>query len=175
MHWIYLIHKFHNFELNYWNKLTFPRYSNLLRCTCRKERKKDKTFWFLKITWFFWDRKNKSGPETLWRKTQEFLDNQNINTGQVRKDPELLCNCLVISICHSGPDTLMVYDSNYVVISSIWPRPGGSIWVMERERERERERGQQEESFYRWSYHCKKDNNPKKKESFIHKKQTIWV
>ncbi len=22
------------FELNYWNKLTFPRHSNLLRCTC---------------------------------------------------------------------------------------------------------------------------------------------
>ncbi len=23
------------FELNYWNKWTFPRYSNLLRCTCK--------------------------------------------------------------------------------------------------------------------------------------------
>ncbi len=34
MHWIYLIHDFHNFELNYWNKWTFPRHSNLLRCTC---------------------------------------------------------------------------------------------------------------------------------------------
>ncbi len=34
MHWIYLIHEFQIFELNYWNKWTFPRHSNLLRCTC---------------------------------------------------------------------------------------------------------------------------------------------
>ncbi len=35
MHWIYLIHV-SQFELNYWNKWTFPRHSNLLRCTCMK-------------------------------------------------------------------------------------------------------------------------------------------
>ncbi len=34
MHWIYLIHEVSQFELNYWNKYTFPRHSNLLRCTC---------------------------------------------------------------------------------------------------------------------------------------------
>ncbi len=32
------------FELNYWNKWTFPRYSNLLRCTC---------MWFTSVQ-IFW-------------------------------------------------------------------------------------------------------------------------
>ncbi len=32
MHWIYLKHEFHNL-FNYWNNRTFPRHSNLLRCT----------------------------------------------------------------------------------------------------------------------------------------------
>ncbi len=40
MHWI---HKLFNtrvsqFELNYWNKLTFPRHSNLLTCNCILEK-----------------------------------------------------------------------------------------------------------------------------------------
>ncbi len=30
--------RFSQFELNYWNKWTFPRYSNLLRCTCTIQR-----------------------------------------------------------------------------------------------------------------------------------------
>ncbi len=33
VHLIYLI-RISQFELNYWNKWTFPRHSNLLRCTC---------------------------------------------------------------------------------------------------------------------------------------------
>ncbi len=34
VHWIYLIHRFYQLELNYWNKITFPRHSNYWDCTC---------------------------------------------------------------------------------------------------------------------------------------------
>ncbi len=45
------------FELNYWNKLTFPRHSNLLRCTCvyiyiyiyrERERERNRVYFLYK-------------------------------------------------------------------------------------------------------------------------------
>ncbi len=38
------------FELNYWNKWTFPQHSNLLRCTCRPHMSSDTStagLWFI--------------------------------------------------------------------------------------------------------------------------------
>lgn len=42
------------------------------------------------------------------KSVEECLDDQNINTGHVRRDPELGCNGSVISIRHSSTDALML-------------------------------------------------------------------
>ncbi len=42
--WIEFI-EYMSFELNYWNKWTFPRHSNLLRCTCIHIRSESTVFW----------------------------------------------------------------------------------------------------------------------------------
>ncbi len=48
------------FELNYWNKWTFPRHSNLLRCTCILNKIINATLLFLPPFFMSWTQRSKT-------------------------------------------------------------------------------------------------------------------